>query len=683
MNKKRTIIITIIVVIFLVTGGVLFWVLNKEDENTTLTLLEKQWIESNKNQIIDLAIMNDIPIFNYNGSGVFFDFLSDLEEDTKLDFNPIPYDYQNEVTTPYALQIKDKKEDNSILFYTDYYVLIGRENQKLNQISQIQNVQIGVLDSDLEKVETYLSKPDITLESFETIEELTEVLDSEEEIDYIALPRIIYLENIVSLDNWNIAYDITDLKQYYVLKLGDNERLNGILQKYISRWTKNTLPTQFNYQLNKNYLSFKDIEESQKAKFRSKTYSYGFIKNAPFDYVIDGKLLGFNSAIIKNFASLAGIELELHSYSSINELLGDFNANNLDFIFNNYKQAEYKMDVVDTVSPYEENMVIVSDLSSTNSISSVQALTDVKVMTLQDSKINDMFDDKKITYQTYESMDELLKKYDKNSVAALDEMAFEYYRNDYFSTSKVDYRFNLDNDYTFTVRSVNENRLFQDYFDFYLSFINTKELQNAAYFQLVEASRQTTSLRGLILFGSLIVVVLILLFILIKILPKKGRNKKKNVMSKADKLKYIDMLTSLKNRNYLNDNIEQWDDTEVYPQTIIIIDLNNIAYINDNYGHAEGDTVIREAANILIKNQIENSEIIRTNGNEFLIYLVGYDEKHVVSYVRKLTKELKELAHGFGAAAGYSMINDAIKTIDDAVNEATLDMRNNKEELNN
>jgi hypothetical protein len=29
------------------------------------------------------------------------------------------------------------------------------------------------------------------------------------------------------------------------------------------------------------------------------------------------------------------------------------------------------------------------------------------------------------------------------------------------------------------------------------------------------------------------------------------------------------------------------------------------------------------------------------------------------------------------------MITDGIKTIDDAVNEATLDMRNNKEELNN
>ena len=154
-------------------------------------------------------------------------------------------------------------------------------------------------------------------------------------------------------------------------------------------------------------------------------------------------------------------------------------------------------------------------------------------------------------------------------------------------------------------------------------------------------------------------------------------------ISKTDKLRYIDSLTSLKNRTYLNEHIESWDDSEVYPQAIVIVDLNNIAYINDNYGHQEGDAVIKEAANKLITTQIENSEIIRTDGNEFLIYLVGYDEKQVVTYIRKLTKEMKDLTHGYGAAVGYSMIQDAIKTIDDAVNEATLDMRSNKEELNN
>ena len=162
----------------------------------------------------------------------------------------------------------------------------------------------------------------------------------------------------------------------------------------------------------------------------------------------------------------------------------------------------------------------------------------------------------------------------------------------------------------------------------------------------------------------------------------KSREKQKIVIGKNDKLQYIDMLTSLKNRTYLNDSMKKWDESGIYPQAIVIVDLNNVAYVNDNYGHTEGDNLIKEAANKLITTQIENSEIMRTNGNEFLIYLVGYEEKQVVSYIRKLNKEFKDISHGFGAAIGYSMITDAIKTIDDAINEATQDMKNNKEENN-
>ena len=50
--------------------------------------------------------------------------------------------------------------------------------------------------------------------------------------------------------------------------------------------------------------------------------------------------------------------------------------------------------------------------------------------------------------------------------------------------------------------------------------------------------------------------------------------------------------------------------------------------------------------------------------------------------INKIYKELKELPYGYGAAIGYSMIMDDIKTVDDAINEATIDMRNKKENNN-
>ena len=141
------------------------------------------------------------------------------------------------------------------------------------------------------------------------------------------------------------------------------------------------------------------------------------------------------------------------------------------------------------------------------------------------------------------------------------------------------------------------------------------------------------------------------------------------------------MLTSLKNRNYLNAKIGEWEDSKVFPQAIVIVDLNNVKYVNDNYGHEEGDQLIVKAAGVLVNTQLENSEIIRTDGNEFLIYLVGYSDKQISTYVKKLSKEFKGLPHEFGAGVGYSMIEDEIKTIDDAINEATLEMITNKEDF--
>ena len=193
---------------------------------------------------------------------------------------------------------------------------------------------------------------------------------------------------------------------------------------------------------------------------------------------------------------------------------------------------------------------------------------------------------------------------------------------------------------------------------------------NSSIFEKISFEELYLLILGIILL-PIIIGIMVLLFI---------KNKRKiKILRKEDRKKYTDMLTSLKNRNYLNLYIEKWNSNKVYPQTIIIIDINNMKYINDNYGREKGDMVIVRAASMLVNSQLENSEIIRSDGNEFLIYMVGYNENQVDIYVQKLSKALKELPYGYGAAIGYSMILDNIKTIDDALNEATIEMQSDKE----
>ena len=57
MKKKKLIIFLIIIIIFISLIGIIFF--TKKDN--VYTIDEKQWIENNKNKVIDISILSDIP----------------------------------------------------------------------------------------------------------------------------------------------------------------------------------------------------------------------------------------------------------------------------------------------------------------------------------------------------------------------------------------------------------------------------------------------------------------------------------------------------------------------------------------------------------------------------------------------------------------------------------------------
>ena len=681
MNKKKIIIISIVVILIGLLSFGIYSYFNKEDKNTTLTIVEKQWIESNKNNVIDLSIVNNIPIFNYNGKGVFFDFIDSLEKDTGLNFNKLSYEVGSDEISDYSFQIKNKIDKNDILVYEDNYVLITKEKVKYDKVTSIKAINIGVLSNEKERVNYYLKDNENFLyKPYKDITTLLEALDdTKNPVDGIVIPKTIYLKQIIENENFNISYNMTDMKKYYVLSLGNDEKLNNIIKKYYKKWYNEEYQESFNNNLTNDYFTFKQIYEQDKVNFRSKRYSYAFINYAPYDAMIGNRLLGTNYELIKGFAKLAGIEVSYDEYKNYDELVKAFNNNKIDFYLNNSSLNKYDLDVYNTVSAFNEDIAVISSIDKNITINSVSSLKGKTVITIKNSKIEKLLLDNDIDVSGYDNLDMLLSKKDKNDIIVIDAKSYNMYMYNKLKNYKVDYIFDLHNDYVYTCRDIENNKIFNEYFDFYLSFINSNEYNNNVKYDIF--IERITDKKPLVI--TIIVMILAIIITLVVIIIKIKPKKKKETITKEDKLRYIDMLTSLKNRNYLNDSMEKWDSSDIYPQALVVIDLNNIAYINDNYGHEEGDNIIKEAASILIKTQVENTEIIRTNGNEFLIYMVGYQEKQVVTYIRKLNKELKDLNHGFGAAIGYSMIVDELKTIDDAINEATLDMKTNKEEIQN
>lgn len=679
--KNKKIIISILILI-LILGVVGYFVFFKQDKNSTLTLTEKQWIEKQKNKMIDLSILSDVPVFNYEGNGVFLDFISSLEADTKLEFNKIAYTMVEGAQSEYTFAIVDKASKDDIVLYRDHYVLLVKGNEKYDNLSSLPPMSIGVTSADLDRVHTYLGKSsNFTYKPYDSFATLFAMFQDENSpVSAIAVPKNLYL-NIILKNDLGIAYQMTDFSKDYVLSLGKDKTLNTILKKYYKKWSAESYEDIYTSHLADSYFEFKNISEKEKSNFRSKQYVYGFVENSPYDFTYGGKLKGINPEYMREFSKIANIEIQYKKYDSIQKMVQDFNKGKLDFIFANHSLTKYDIDSYTTVSNSDNLVAIATDLTNNKKINSIYSLQDDKVMVLKNTKIEKQLKDSGVDVLSYNSMKELLEHQNKNSIIALDLYSYNYYSHNELKTYRLAYSYLLDDPYGFVIKDVRKNTIFEEFLNFYISYSEEKiHIDNAMKDLLGIESNFDWIIKGLLYVAATVGVCAIIKSIVSLFL--KPQENKKRTFSREEKLKYIDQLTSLKNRNYLNDHISKWDESDVYPQSILIVDLNNIAYINDNYGHKEGDAVIAEAANILIKNQVVNSEIIRTNGNEFLIYLVGYNEKQVVSYIRKLNKEFKELSHGFGAAIGYSTIVDAIKTVDDAINEATLDMKSIKEENN-
>lgn len=678
MKNKKSIIIIISIVFALVLGIV--YLFTKQDKNTSFTLLEKQWLENNKSKVIDISILKDIPVINYNGNGLLFDFINDFEEVTGLDFNPIASSSDNDIKTDYSFQVVTQKNDNDILVYSDNYALLTKNNIKYNKLSEISNLKIGVLESDLDKISNVMEKNNVTFKSFASVDEMVNFLtpnDAGEYVDAIVLPKLSYFSLIISNDNLNISYNINEIKQDYVIRLGNDEKLNEVITKYFNKWKELKYDDSFGKHFSSNYFTFSNTDDKGKALFKSKRYVYGYVDNKPYDSLVNDNLYGINKSFLQSFADMADIDIDYKNFSSIDSLIEEFNNGNVDLFFDNLSHSEYNVSNVNLISNYDEQITVLALPSNKVTVSSVKSLIGYEVATLSNTKLASYLEESGVSVKTYDSLSNLLDKVKDDVIIVLDTEMYNFYSSSSLNDYKSIYTFNMDKQYSFKALDNDDNKIFIRFMNFYLSFISNQEISNIGYSDLVSVSSSS----GLVV--VLIVLIVIVLLGLVGILVYQNlKNPKIKVNVPRDsKIKYIDVLTSLKNRNYLNDNIDAWDESLVYPQGIVIVDLNNIAYINDNYGHAEGDNVIKEAANILIKSQISNTEIIRTNGNEFLIYMVGYDEKQIVSYIRKLNKEFKDLSHSFGAAIGYSIITDEIKTIDDAINEATLDMRNVKQEI--
>lgn len=667
MKKKKSIIIIIISILVVIGIAIgLYFILNDKDK---LTVSERNWVNQNIGTIQNINVINNVNVFGKNGSGVFYDFISDFETEYGLSINPITF---NEGSNPSGISfgVKNIVDDNDILFYTDHYVLVGKNNDYISTEEDLNGKNIDILSKDLSYVSKYVKKAsNVVFKQFENIDEI--ILDMNENETYMLVPLMEYLDTILSKD-YKVVYHFSDIKEYYVLSLSD-DKLSSVLKKYYNKWN-NEFDNVYNDNLFKTFTSAMNITDTEVDSMQSITYNYGFVNASPYEVILGGKYGGIVAVYLSNFSKFADIEFNFVKYKTFNKFMKAVNNKDIDLYFNYYNFTDdfYQTDGISI------EYVIAARRDNSTVIKSIYSLIGETVYVQENSKIYDYIKNiSDINIKTFSTTKDLFKLNKKDVFIILDKNTFDYYSNNKLDNYTGRYEDFISNEYTFKVRT---NSALYKLLDKYIGVMDENELVIEGlnnHYDTIKSGNIITKIAEYILLILLLVVLII--FIIFKKSKKISIARK---IKKDDKMKFIDQLTSLKNRNFLNENIETWNNNTIYPQTIVVIDLNKIQEINDLYGYNEGDKQIKALANILVKTQLDNSEIMRTDGNEFVIYLVGYSQKQVSNYIFKLNKEIKKLPYEFGAEFGFSMIQDDIKTIEDALNEAVEDMKKNKENSN-
>ena len=156
-----------------------------------------------------------------------------------------------------------------------------------------------------------------------------------------------------------------------------------------------------------------------------------------------------------------------------------------------------------------------------------------------------------------------------------------------------------------------------------------------------EAATRTTfsELREdeLILACALILAVVILFLVL----ASMNSRRQKTLIYYAEN----DELTGIFNRRAFEYKVRSWMDSEecTGKQAFLMMDVDLFKEINDVYGHAVGDKVLKQVGKIL-RETFRGSDILgRIGGDEFMVFMKDITEKELAA---RKAEELKEKTSG-------------------------------------
>jgi diguanylate cyclase (GGDEF)-like protein len=136
-----------------------------------------------------------------------------------------------------------------------------------------------------------------------------------------------------------------------------------------------------------------------------------------------------------------------------------------------------------------------------------------------------------------------------------------------------------------------------------------------------------------------------------------------------------DELTGLFNRSFYVAELARLARMRQFPLSVIIIDLNGLKRVNDTFGHAAGDELLRRMGRVLSEAVLPPASACRTGGDEFAIFLPLTDAVGAAALLERI-KALTDrenalhpgndlrMAAGIGTVLRGEDMDDAIRAAD-------------------
>jgi diguanylate cyclase (GGDEF)-like protein len=118
-----------------------------------------------------------------------------------------------------------------------------------------------------------------------------------------------------------------------------------------------------------------------------------------------------------------------------------------------------------------------------------------------------------------------------------------------------------------------------------------------------------------------------------------------------------DPLTGLYNRRYMEDCLQRFvrlADRENREVSVVMVDLDHFKMLNDEHGHAFGDSVLRDTALTLVGGLRETDVVCRYGGEELVVILPDCNLDRAADKAEALRARIEALSQTHGAAISAS-----------------------------